>query len=135
MIIYFAQTSTTISNLVNGSGPLILGAFVAVSILSLALWGICVLQLRKPRAERSLIGVLIIHVLLIVATIVQLASLFTITGLSFDFTLIVSTPLSALVGFLVWQQYIYKGLKILPGPTEKRSPRPTSNGKQTIGFK
>jgi len=117
---YLAQTETTISNLIGGYGPLILGAFFAVMILSGLIWWLCVLALKNPRAQRSIALIAIVYVLLIAATIVQLASLFTIAGLPFNFTLIVSTPLSLLVGFLLWQQYIYKGLKILPGPGEKR---------------
>jgi len=119
MMFLLAQTDVTIRTLLNGPalGVVIFGAGMAV--FSLALWWACVQQLQHPIAKRSLLFVFALYVSLYISVVMLMAYLFTITGLDFTFTLITSFVLGTIVSVPIWQQFIYKGLTLLPGPGEK----------------
>ncbi len=89
-------------------------SFGAVSVLSIAIWWICVQQLKQPIAQRNITVVLILQVLLTVAVVAQLGTMFEITGLPLAFTVKLTTPIAIIVSFLLWKEFVYKGLKILP---------------------
>ncbi|WP_218082066.1 hypothetical protein [Anthocerotibacter panamensis] len=115
---YLAQTDTTVRGLTSSPGVIAGVALFAVLVCGFALVRVFLDQLKLPIAQRTLGGLLVPYLTVVVAVVFELAALFTVVGLPFNFTLTVSLPLMTIVGVLVWQRFLYRAITQLPGPTE-----------------
>ncbi|WP_287129598.1 hypothetical protein [Candidatus Cyanaurora vandensis] len=115
---YLAQTDVTVRALVTGAGPISVFLLLVIVLLGFVLVRSFFTQMQRPIAQRTSQALLFPFIALLVAMVVELGALFTIVGLPFSFTVVVSVPLTVLTGYLIWQQFLYRALSQLPGPKD-----------------
>jgi len=117
---YLAQTDVTVRSLVDGPAGLTVLTFLVIGVCGFALVRSFFEQLARPIPERQARTLLLPFIMLLLAMVVELGALFMIVGLSFNFTFVVSLPLTILTGYLIWVQFLGRAMAELPSPKSKQ---------------